>query len=155
MLNRRTPLLALAAALTLGACSRSGDSPPAACTATAGESIVVMDAWIRPARGRPMTAAYLVLCNAGDDADALIAVAGAIADTFEIHRSSRNDAGVVSMVRIERVALPPSEIVRLEPGGAHVMVIGLHGAIEPGDAVPLTLRFQGAAPIEITAEARP
>ncbi len=139
----------------MAACVRDEETTQAACLRNDQNTIVVEGAWVRPAVGRPMTAAYFTLCNAGDSEDALTSVSGDIGNIFEIHRSSMNTEGVMSMAQVDSIALPPGQRIVLEPGGAHVMVIGLAEAIKPGSKTALTLHFRNAAPMEILAEARP
>ncbi|MFQ5564181.1 MAG: copper chaperone PCu(A)C [Parvularculaceae bacterium] len=154
-MNRIFPVITAAATFTLTACGAPKPQSEAACEAAQDATIAVTDARVRPAAGRPVTAAYFVLCNAGGTDDALIGVESGIADTLEIHESHMNEAGVASMTRLEELQLPAGEPVRLEPGGAHVMIIGLSSDIDEGARVRLTLRFRNAEPIEIEAEARP
>ncbi|NDJ54944.1 MAG: copper chaperone PCu(A)C, partial [Chloroflexi bacterium] len=42
----------------------------------------------------------------------------------------------------------------LEPGGYHIMLIGIDETLEPGDTVTLTLVFENAGEFEIEAEVR-
>jgi len=68
------------------------------------------------------------------------------------------DNGVMEMRQVKEIALPRGQTVSLEPGGLHLMFIGLKGRIKPGQKVPMTLRVKGADGKEQTlaaeAEAR-
>jgi copper(I)-binding protein len=44
--------------------------------------------------------------------------------------------------------------VALRPGGYHIMLMGLNGALKEGDTVPLTLRFENADGKTETQEVR-
>lgn len=88
-----------------------------------------------------MSAAYVSLCNAGKADDALVAASSPAVATVEIHESTRTPEGVVGMRPVKNIALPIGRPVALEPGGAHLMLIGLLGPLEAGGTMPLTLEF--------------
>ncbi len=123
-----------------------------AAPATAGENIVVSDPWAR-ASVTATGAAYLTLENVGAENDALVEVRSDVAEKAEIHDMTMDDM-VMRMRKLDRLALPASETVRLAPGGLHIMLIRLHGPLAEGDAVPLTLVFESAGEIGISATVR-
>ncbi len=146
-------LIALAAA----ACSRQPSETvvPAAGCGEGATGIVVSDAWVRTAdASRPATAAYLTLCNAGVEADALVAAAAPSAQAVELHETTRSADGVAKMSPVERLDLAPSAPAMLAPGGAHIMLIGLNGNLEAGATATITLEFEKSAPITIEAPVR-
>ena len=114
----------------------------------------IQDAWARPMIVTPQdgghaggfnTAVYLTIQNTGSSMDHLVEGDTPIAEGVELHQSVL--AGeVVRMRRVEKLTLPPGELVELRPGGLHLMLLGLRTSLNPGDTFPLTLRFQRAAP---------
>jgi hypothetical protein len=54
------------------------------------------------------------------------------------------DGDVMEMRQIKEIALPKGRTVKLEPGGLHIMFIGIKKQIKAGDKVPLTLIVKGA-----------
>lgn len=152
----RTLPLILSIALLAG-CGESTRSPQTgeSAAACAGDGIVISNAWMRAApAGRPMSAAYLTLCNAGDSPDRLLRISTEAASAAELHESRRDASGVASMTPVDGLALAPNEAVALAPGGAHIMLIGMTHAVEAGDAIALTLEFETAPPQTIIVEAR-
>ena len=132
-------------ALWLAACSpdafSGGKSAPPGCGAGA-EGVVVSHGWVRAvSASQPMSAAYVTLCNAGIADDALVAASSPAVATVEIHESTRTPEGVAGMRPVKNIALPMGRPVALEPGGAHLMLIGLLGPLETGGTMPLTLEF--------------
>ncbi|MBX3489646.1 copper chaperone PCu(A)C [Parvibaculum sp.] len=123
-----------------------------AAPAAAGESIVVSDPWAR-ASVTATGAAYLTLENAGGEDDALVEARSDVAEKVEIHDMTM-DGMVMRMRKLDRLALPAGETVRLAPGGLHIMLIRLHGPLAEGNAVPLTLVFEKAGEIDISATVR-
>lgn len=96
------------------------------------------------------SAAYLVLRNATGEADALVAVAAAVSDTAEIHTVTMTD-GVMRMRAVDSVPLPAGGEAVLEPGGYHVMLIGLRGPLVEGDTVALRLSLRSGRTLDVAA----
>ena len=140
----RAPLLA-AALMTLTACSSGGGSET-------GEAATVQasGAICRPTPvGRQMTGCYLTLTSAG--ADRLLSASSPQANLVQIHES-RIESGMMMMGELrEGLPLPAGEAVALEPGGNHLMLMGVGEPLAAGDTVVLTLTFETSAPVEVTA----
>ena len=128
-----------------------------ACTtgATPAQNLSVTGAWVRPPQGvdRP-AAAYLEIVG-GPQADALLGVASSAAAMVEVHETTTDASGMTGMHPIERLEIPAGATVTLEPGGYHLMLMGvLEGAIEVGKTVELRLTFETAGEIVVQAEVR-
>jgi copper(I)-binding protein len=92
--------------------------------------------------------------NRGDRDDWLVGGSTPIAQRVEVHRS-RLDHGVrVMAVAPDGVRIPAGSTVFLEPGSAHVMLIGLDVGLIQGRTFPLTLHFARAGDVEVTARVR-
>ncbi len=158
----------LALVVALAACQ--GDVPEAsevgeigAEEGAAAAGFAAVGPWVRTAvvpegAGEPgappvNSAAYLVIRNPGPEADALVAVETAAADTAELHSVSMTE-GVMRMRPVDSVAVAAGGEAVLEPGGFHVMLIGLRAALAEGDTVPLTLRFRSGRTLEVMAPVR-
>jgi copper(I)-binding protein len=96
------------------------------------------------------SAAYLAIRNQGPRPEALVAVESEVADTVELHDVSMA-GGVMRMRTVGSVAVPAGGQVALEPGGLHVMLVGLDRALAEGDSVPLVLRFRSGRILRLTA----
>ena len=46
--------------------------------------------------------------------------------------------------------VPAGERVVFEPGGLHLMLMGLAAPLREGETFPLTLRFEDGAPVTVT-----
>ena len=66
----------------------------------------------------------------------------------ELHRSSVEN-GVSEMRKVDQVAIPANKRVALEPGGLHLMMMGLKEPFKQGEKVPLTLVFEKAGKIDV------
>ena len=61
---------------------------------------------------------------------------------------------MMGMKEVSSIALPAGKEVKLEPGGYHVMLMGLKGPIESGDEYLITLEFEKAGEVDVQAIAR-
>jgi copper(I)-binding protein len=59
--------------------------------------------------------------------------------------------GMMKMRRVERIDLPAGETVTLEPGGLHIMLIGLSRQLSPGEEVEIRLTFEDGSGTTLTA----
>jgi len=103
--------------------------------------------------GQPNSAVFMVLTNNGDADRALVAAESDAAATVELHTHTMAD-GMMQMRKIERIDLPVSERVVLQPGGLHVMLIGLTEQLMPGMDVALTLVFDDGSRTAVSAPVR-
>lgn len=95
-------------------------------------------------KGVPNSAAYMAITNTGKTDDTLVAASADVSKAVEIHTMTMTD-GVMRMRRLRGgVPLPAGETVALEPGGKHVMLIGLNGRLKAGSSFEMTLTFEKA-----------
>lgn len=100
------------------------------------------------APGQPNGAAYLTIETAGTAPDRLIGLETAAAAAAEIHTMS-DEGGVMSMRKLDDVEIAPGAPVHFQPGGLHIMLIGLKAPLVAGSPVPLTLTFEKAGSITV------
>lgn len=106
--------------------------------------------WARPtAPGQPVGGGYLTIDNKGSSADRLVDATSPVADHLELHMMAM-EGDVMRMRRVDAVEVPAGGSVKLEPGGYHLMFVGLKNPFKSGDKVPLKLRFEKAG--EVTVE---
>jgi len=147
-------------ALLLGACSGAGDGDTNARTEAkaincAGEGIIVTDAWMRPTRMRqPTSAAYVTICNGTENEIALTGASFTSADATELHITKMSSDNMASMTHSTELIIAAGASMALEPGHAHIMLIGLNDAFAIGDKPPLTLEFKNAGSVTAHMEVR-
>lgn len=149
-------VLALVLALALAACGGATAGDPATGDPAAGgaNGLTVDAAWARAStRIGGITAAYLSISNAGPAADRLIGVATSVAEVVEIHETVRSD-GMMGMRPVASVPIPAGGTVAMEPGGTHVMLIGLTGELRAGSSFQITLTFERAGTVAATVGVR-
>lgn len=109
--------------------------------AGAADDVLVRDAYIRLAPpNAPATAAFMVLKNAGAQPVQLVAADNPASKTTELH-THLNDNGVMRMRQVPAIDIPAAGEAVLQPGGLHVMLIGMKAPLSEGQVVPLTLKF--------------
>lgn len=113
-------------------------------------ALQVHEAWAPATPGKVRNgAAYLTLMNAGAKADRLIGVSSPVAKKTELHRSIMED-GVMHMRPVASLPVKPGAHTMLEPGGVHIMLMGLKAPLREGDKFPVVLTFEHAGASEIT-----
>ncbi|MGL4978018.1 MAG: copper chaperone PCu(A)C [Plesiomonas sp.] len=101
-----------------------------------------------------VSAVFLTLFNPESDERQLVSVSSPLADKTEMHQSSTNAQGVMSMQAVAQIAIPAKGTMILQPGGLHIMLLNLHQALPEGTTVPLTLTFDNGQQINIDAMAK-
>ena len=97
---------------------------------------------------------FLTITNTGTQADRLLGATSDFAARTEVHLTA-NDGGVMRMREVEAIDLPPGETVVFEPGGYHVMFIGIDAPFAQGETRDVTLSFEraGEITVQFTVEA--
>ena len=113
----------------------------AACGASGSGELQVNDVWARPGLAGGNSAVFFVIDNPGTE-DLLLSASSDVAGAVELHKTIMED-GNMKMVHQMNVPVPTGETV-FKPGDLHVMLIGLNGDMNPGDAFTLMLNFENA-----------
>lgn len=133
----------------------SGTESAAASPSASVVDPTISGAWVRPPIGPDRPAAgYLTIVGHPDVGDALVAAESAVAASVEIHQTMTDASGVSAMHPVDRIEIPAGATVVLEPGGYHLMLMGVTGALEPGATVELILTFETAGTVTVQAEIR-
>ena len=142
MLVRLLPALLLALVLAL---------PAAAHEYTLGD-LKIVHPWARASAGAAQNGAvYLEIVNAGSAPDRLIGASSPAAAHAEPHMHA-SENGIMKMRPVEAIDIGPGQHVVLKPGGFHLMLMGLTAPLAEGDSFPITLVFEKAGSIEVSAE---
>ena len=122
-----------------------------ATSSAAGQTggVKVMEPWARATAKTARTgAAYLMLENPGGASDKLVAASSPAADKVELHTHIK-DGDIMRMREVEYIEVGPQSMVRLQPGGLHIMLVGLKGPLTKGESFPLTLVFEKAGEVTV------
>ena len=105
------------------------------------------DGWVRVSEYSDhvdgMTGAFATIENHTDHDVTLVGGSAEIANMVEVHEVIMMDGEMKMQAKEGGILIKAGESVTLEPGGLHVMLMGLKEAILEGDEVTLTLDFDG------------
>ncbi|KAK0341319.1 hypothetical protein LTR94_026855, partial [Friedmanniomyces endolithicus] len=136
----------------LGFVAACGQQSPASTERQSEQvGVTAADAWCRPTpNGARAGACYVTLKSSGDDR--LVSASSARASDLQIHEMKTQN-GMMTMGELkDGLPLPAGEAVALSPGGVHLMLMELTQPLLAGDQVPLTLVFDQAPSLVLTAE---
>ncbi len=118
-------------------------------TATTPGALTISHPWARASAGRAAAgAAFMTITNSGPD-DSLVAAGADVSEVVELHTHIK-DGEVMRMRRVESIAIPGGTDTVLQPGGLHVMFIGLHAPLEEGQTFPVSLTFEQAGTLDVS-----
>jgi periplasmic copper chaperone A len=103
----------------------------------------------QPAASAKSAGGYMAIANNGTEPDRLIGIETDFAAKSEVHESKVDADGLGTMEHVEALEIPPGETVSLEPGGYHVMLMGLAEPLKEGKLHKAVLIFQKAGRVEI------
>lgn len=111
-------------------------------------------AWVREApASRPTSAAYLTFENTSSQDVTIVSAATPAAKVVELHEM-RDEDGRMRMRKVETLVVPAKSSLVLKPGGLHVMLFELTGALEVGRTVPLTFTLKDGRTVTVDAQVR-
>ena len=111
-----------------------------AAAAVADSPVRVLNAWTRATvPGQKVAGAYMDITSPMEGR--LVGASSIAAARAEIH-SMKIENGVMKMRALKAVDLPAGKVVKLEPGGIHVMLFDLERPLRPGQKIPLTLYLE-------------
>lgn len=103
------------------------------------------------APGMKATGGYLTITNHGDMDDRLVSAAVDFAGRVEIHEMIM-DGDVMKMRKREGgIEVPAGGMAMLQPGGLHIMLMGLTETMVPGEMRDITLTFQSGHTVTLPA----
>lgn len=155
----RTRLLAAAtvAALTLlpAACSGGSEAAPhdSAAARTGAAALTVEDPWAKAA-DEGMTAVFGTLTNGSGHEVRLVSAESDAAESVELHVFVDDGGTPVMREAGEGLVIPADEPFTLEPGGPHLMLLGVTDPLEPGEDVTVVVTAEDGSTLEITAPVR-
>jgi len=114
-------------------------------------SLTLIHPWTRAARAGAQGAGFMAIRNNGTEADRLVSATSPAAPRMELHTHVR-DGDVMRMRPVNDIPVPAGQTVRLQPGGLHLMFIGLSQELRRGQSVPVTLVFERAGAVTVQLE---
>lgn len=138
-------LVAMGLVMVLACTQTDDDTDPDA----APPSLAITDPVVAEPAG-PNTALYLTIENDGAGADSLVAARTEVAERVELHETRADDDGLMAMHHLDRIDLPGESVVRLQPGGLHVMLFEVDDLVA-GDVVEFELELERSGTVIVEA----
>lgn len=101
-----------------------------------------------------VTAAFMVIKNDGNKSIRLVSAESSANKTTEIH-AHLNEGGMLRMRQVPFIELKAKEEVALQPGGFHIMMIGLKSPLREGELIPINLIFDDGSSQQVNARVTP
>lgn len=138
-------------AIPAGMAAAAGETGVSA--AAVKEKVAISGAWVRPSMmGKDMTAAYMKIKVTGTSDTLLGASVPMSIGMAQVHETVMVD-GAMTMREVKQIPIARGATLRLEPGGFHIMLMGLKNPITAGQKIPITLKFKKAGNRKVTATA--
>lgn len=151
---RRVGAAAAVATLALLPVACSSSQTASDATGKAADRITLTDQWIKAADSG-MSAAFGTLSNTSDQPINLVAATSPASATVEIHEVVPDAAGEKTMrPKAGGIVIPAHGSATLEPGGDHLMFMGLKAPLRTGADTPITLTFSDGSSTTVTAQVR-
>lgn len=147
---------ALAGSILLSACNSAPETEAPTEAEAATSQISVISPWSREtAEGQNAGGAFMTITNSGTAADRLTGGSTTVAGEVQVHTVDMTD-GVMRMRQLtDGLEIPAGGSVTLKPGSFHIMLMQLKQPLRQGEAVPVTLTFEHAGPVEIELAVQP
>lgn len=121
-----------------------------ALLAAAADHVKVEEGYVRAVPpGSANSAAFMKLTNTDSSAHSLTGAQSPAAKVMELHTHTE-EGGMMRMRRVERIELPVGEEVALQPGGLHLMLIGLTGDLKDNQEVEVNLTFEDGSSLPLS-----
>lgn len=134
-------------ALTLVSATLTGCSMEPSGSVDGHDEIHFSDGWVRVSEYSDheggMTGAFAKIENHTGNDVTLVGGSAEIAGMVEVHEVVMIDKEMKMQQKEGGIVIKAGETVTLEPGGLHVMLMGLKKPILEGDEITLTLDFDG------------
>jgi hypothetical protein len=112
--------------------------------------ISVSGAFLRASvKGARSAGAYLVIDNAGTEADRLVGVSSAAAPDISIHEMQLEGDMMKMSALSDGLVVPAGGHVALEPKGYHLMLTGMPKPFVAGECVEMVLHFERAGDLQV------
>lgn len=141
------------AVLLTSAVALAGCSPEPAQPRVTADAVTVADAWVKAADDG-MTAAFGRLTNSGAHDARIVSATTAAAAMVELHEVVSDGGAMTMRPKDGGFVIPAGGAIDLIPGGDHLMLMEITGALEPGSDVEIAATFEDGSTLPITAQVR-
>lgn len=101
-----------------------------------------------------MGVAYAIVTNSGDADVRIVSASSSVSGDVQLHETLMDDEGAMSMREVEDFVIPAGGTFTFEPGGPHIMMMGIDSATFPTNTVDVTVSFEDGSSTSFDAEVR-
>ena len=100
--------------------------------------------------GQPNGGAFIEVENRGKRVERLLSVTfpKTVSERGELH-TMKHENGKMIMREVPKFEIPAGGKLKLQPGGDHLMLIGIKEPLKAGSTVKATLQFENAGKVEV------
>lgn len=142
------PFLAVAALLISGCSSSDSDTD-----GDSANELSVSNAWVKATDGT-MTGAFALITNKSGEEVKIVSATTTASKKTELHETVETDGKSVMQAKPGGFSIPAGESLTLQPGGNHIMIMGLTKPIKAGDQVSVSMTLESGDPVEFQAQAK-
>ena len=102
----------------------------------------------KPFAGANSAAGYLIIRNKYDKEFNLLQVSTTLGRAM-LHKTTTTEEGVVKMEHLMKVNIPAGDELIMQPGGVHVMIMGISRPLIVGEKIPAKLNFSNDLEMDI------
>jgi copper(I)-binding protein len=139
--------LALIAAFLLSGCASVTNAP-------LNSDLTIQNGWVRYSEYSDhvdgMTGVFAEFTNNTDHVITILGGTTEIATMVETHEVVMVDGSMKMQAKEGGIEIQPGQTLTLEPGGLHIMLMGLKSPVLEGDEVSLTIDFDGTEDMTVT-----
>lgn len=148
--------------MVLGACGSQETTAPVAAPSTAAPAatpstapvaataLTITDPWVKTAK-KGMSAAFGTLVNNTGAEVTVVSGASPLSPKIELHEVVDSKGKMIMRPKEGGFVIPAGGTHQLQPGGDHIMLMGLTEAVKPGAQIPFTLTLKDGKTVEFTA----
>lgn len=148
-----------AAALGLSGCGQGGtdassQSPSSTSSVKASASLTVADPWVKAADSG-MSAGFGTISNTSEQDITIVSASTPTSPMVELHETVMGSNGTMQMQAKEGgFVIPAKGDFVLEPGGNHIMLMGLSAPVQAGDDITFDLMLSDGSDLTFTAQGK-
>lgn len=121
-------------------------------------AVEFVDGWVRVSEYSDhvggMTGAFAEIQNSTDHDVTIVGGSAEVATMVEAHEVVMNNGKMMMQAKEGGIVIPAGKTITLEPGGLHIMLMGLKKPIAVGDQITLTIDLDGADDMTFTWPAK-
>lgn len=146
-----------AASLALAGCGQTGTAPApseSVSTAQSSAALTVSESWAK-ALDSGMTPVFGTLENTSDQDITVTSATTGSAKSTELHETVMGSGGTMQMQpKKGGFVIPAKSKFKLEPGGNHIMLMGLTQPVKAGDDISVELKLTDGSTTKFTAQVK-